>query len=229
MPGERVRLSCPAARGELILLSRYLPGQGILPHTDGPAYEPLVATLSLGSHTVLTLTPAPHSSPTPTSPTDSSSSSPAESDPTPSAEITLLLPPRSLLLLSTPLYTTHHHSILPLSFDPMPVLRACANWESYWACGAGLEGFVPGPSWGRAEGAGELREVDGRAWRDVGGGLGSENGSEEEVEEVGEEEARRELVARRRLVEEGSGWERGRRVSLTCRRVSKVRKGIKLG
>lgn len=81
-----------------------------------------------------------------------------------------------------------------------------------------------------------MREKDGRAWRTVGEGLGEESGSEsgessdgEEVVEVGEEEAVRELVARRRLVEEGSGWERSRRVSLTCRRVSKVRKGIKLG
>ena len=29
------------------------PPQGILPHTDGPLYHPLVMTLSLGSHTIL--------------------------------------------------------------------------------------------------------------------------------------------------------------------------------
>lgn len=35
------------------LVNEYLPGQGILPHEDGDAYFPAVATVSLGSHGVL--------------------------------------------------------------------------------------------------------------------------------------------------------------------------------
>jgi alkylated DNA repair protein alkB family protein 6 len=35
------------------LVNRYRPGEGILPHEDGPAYEPRVAILSLGSPAVL--------------------------------------------------------------------------------------------------------------------------------------------------------------------------------
>jgi len=35
------------------LLNDYAPGEGILPHTDGPAYQPRVATLSLGSAATL--------------------------------------------------------------------------------------------------------------------------------------------------------------------------------
>lgn len=35
------------------LVNEYLPGQGIMPHEDGPAYYPAVATISLGSHTLL--------------------------------------------------------------------------------------------------------------------------------------------------------------------------------
>ncbi|THU85515.1 hypothetical protein K435DRAFT_831090 [Dendrothele bispora CBS 962.96] len=35
-----------------IIMNEYLPGQGIMPHQDGPAYHPVVATVSLGSHTV---------------------------------------------------------------------------------------------------------------------------------------------------------------------------------
>ncbi|KAF2403678.1 hypothetical protein EJ06DRAFT_527278 [Trichodelitschia bisporula] len=35
------------------LINEYLPGQGIMPHEDGPAYAPLVATISLGSALVL--------------------------------------------------------------------------------------------------------------------------------------------------------------------------------
>ena len=38
-----------------------------------------------------------------------------------------------------------------------------------------------------------------------------------------------EVVARRRIVESANGWERTRRVSLTCRRVDKVVKGFKIG
>ncbi len=35
------------------LVNEYLSGQGIMPHEDGPAYFPAVATISLGSHTLL--------------------------------------------------------------------------------------------------------------------------------------------------------------------------------
>lgn len=37
------------------LVNEYLPGQGIMPHEDGSAYFPAVATVSLGSHTLLDL------------------------------------------------------------------------------------------------------------------------------------------------------------------------------
>ncbi|CEF63091.1 Alpha-ketoglutarate-dependent dioxygenase alkB homolog 6 [Strongyloides ratti] len=36
-----------------LLVNEYLPGQGIMPHTDGDAYHPLVATISLGSPILL--------------------------------------------------------------------------------------------------------------------------------------------------------------------------------
>lgn len=36
-----------------VLVNEYNAGQGIMPHTDGPAFHPLIATLSLGSHTLL--------------------------------------------------------------------------------------------------------------------------------------------------------------------------------
>ncbi|EJD04874.1 uncharacterized protein FOMMEDRAFT_18598 [Fomitiporia mediterranea MF3/22] len=35
-----------------IIVNEYLPLQGIMPHEDGPSYHPVVATISLGSHTV---------------------------------------------------------------------------------------------------------------------------------------------------------------------------------
>ncbi|KAG8237252.1 hypothetical protein J437_LFUL011280 [Ladona fulva] len=36
-----------------VLINEYLAGQGIMPHFDGPLFYPTIATLSLGSHTVL--------------------------------------------------------------------------------------------------------------------------------------------------------------------------------
>ncbi|CAJ0937312.1 unnamed protein product, partial [Mesorhabditis belari] len=37
------------------LVNEYTPGQGIMAHTDGPAFYPLISTITLGSHTVLNL------------------------------------------------------------------------------------------------------------------------------------------------------------------------------
>ncbi|KIY00240.1 uncharacterized protein Z520_03925 [Fonsecaea multimorphosa CBS 102226] len=36
-----------------VLINEYKPGEGIMPHEDGPAYDPITATVSLGGHTVL--------------------------------------------------------------------------------------------------------------------------------------------------------------------------------
>jgi alkylated DNA repair protein alkB family protein 6 len=36
-----------------VLINEYQPGQGIMPHEDGAAYHPIVATVSLGGHIVL--------------------------------------------------------------------------------------------------------------------------------------------------------------------------------
>lgn len=35
------------------LVNEYQAGQGIMPHTDGPVYHPIVTTVSLQSHTVI--------------------------------------------------------------------------------------------------------------------------------------------------------------------------------
>lgn len=135
---------------------RYLPAQFIAPHTDGPAYSPLVATLSLASHTVLTLTP---------------SRGYLETHPDAPPILSILLPPRSLLLLSGTLYADFLHGIAGIALDGREALLACANWD------------------------------------DVG-------------ERMGDKERKR---------VEREGMERGRRVSLTCRRVGKVRKGLRIG
>jgi len=39
-----------------VLINQYNPGQGIMPHEDGPLYFPVISTISLGCHTVLNFT-----------------------------------------------------------------------------------------------------------------------------------------------------------------------------
>ncbi|WKY04448.1 hypothetical protein Q1695_005445 [Nippostrongylus brasiliensis] len=38
-----------------VLVNEYTPGQGIMPHTDGPAFYRLVSNVTMGSHTLLDL------------------------------------------------------------------------------------------------------------------------------------------------------------------------------
>lgn len=136
-----------------------------------------------------------------------SSSHPADGDtsppsPTPPSPTTILLPPRSLIVLSADVYSTYMHGIeKDVKLDSMEALRACANWESYWEAGGGLT-------------------LSSDAGGDVDGVESSGMDREKLIAEV---------VARRRMAEAGKGWERGTRVSLTCRMVEKVRRGIKLG
>ncbi|GAA5864827.1 hypothetical protein JCM1840_004917 [Sporobolomyces johnsonii] len=180
------------------LVNEYLPGQGIMPHTDGPAYLPCTSTLSLGSHTILSLRskPAHLQPPSASSPPSSTTASgpQAAEKPAPEVEkIDIFLPPRSLVVLTGELYASWLHGIQPLKADPLELLKACANWEGWW-------------DWqleSAAEGAGE--------------GDGQEKS----------EERKKDVDDRRKLVEAGHGWAREKRVSLTCRRVQKVRR-IKL-
>lgn len=92
-----------------VIINEYLPGQGIMPHEDGPSYYPAVATISLGSHTVM------HYHQYKPSEDDSNTSTARPIDPTPI--LSLLLEPRSLIITTDQLYTTHLHAIEPLEQD----------------------------------------------------------------------------------------------------------------
>ncbi|WVQ97898.1 hypothetical protein IAU59_005015 [Kwoniella sp. CBS 9459] len=106
-----------------VLVNEYQPGQGISPHEDGPAFHPLVATVSLGSHTILDI----HQYLSTTLPSPPLIASPAPADGEvdgqqgrPIAAIPLahlLLMPRSLLILSSSLYTSHLHAITSRTKD----------------------------------------------------------------------------------------------------------------
>nr|XP_046163181.1 alpha-ketoglutarate-dependent dioxygenase alkB homolog 6 isoform X1 [Oncorhynchus gorbuscha] len=92
-----------------VLVNEYKPGEGIMPHEDGPLYHPTVTTISLGSHTLLDFY-RPISA--------------QELDEVPQTEesrylLSLLVRPRSLLILQDDMYErllhgiqgTHHDSL----------------------------------------------------------------------------------------------------------------------
>ncbi|CAJ1459963.1 unnamed protein product [Effrenium voratum] len=90
-----------------VLVNHYQPGQGILPHTDGPAYMPWAAILSLGSAAVFDFwRDHAHAA---------SGEAPA---------LSLLLPPRSLLVFSEEAYSCHLHGLAERRFDRLQEQRS---------------------------------------------------------------------------------------------------------
>ncbi|KZV84626.1 hypothetical protein EXIGLDRAFT_623991 [Exidia glandulosa HHB12029] len=93
-----------------VIVNEYLAGQGIMPHEDGPAYHPVVGTISLGSHAVFNYykyadTPS----------TDAPADAGRAVDRTPL--VSLLLEPRSLVITRSSLYTGHLHGIEERTHD----------------------------------------------------------------------------------------------------------------
>ncbi|CAD5224277.1 unnamed protein product [Bursaphelenchus xylophilus] len=90
-----------------VLINEYLSGQGIMPHTDGPAFFPLVSTVSLGSSTFLDFyTPL----------------EPGSENPAPISDRfvgSMLLQPRSLVLINSQAYSAHLHGIADRPADPV--------------------------------------------------------------------------------------------------------------
>ncbi|KAF2884905.1 hypothetical protein ILUMI_21276 [Ignelater luminosus] len=78
-----------------VLVNEYLPGQGIMPHSDGPLFYPTITTISCGSHTILEFC-----------------------DSNDRGKICdLLLEPRSLVILQDDMYTKYLHSIREVTED----------------------------------------------------------------------------------------------------------------
>jgi len=87
-----------------VILNEYLPGQGIMPHEDGPRYHPVVATISLGSHTVFHYYKYK---------AESHEGKIIDMSPV----LSVLLEPRSLIISSGTMYTSHLHGIEGLQED----------------------------------------------------------------------------------------------------------------
>jgi alkylated DNA repair dioxygenase AlkB len=87
-----------------VLVNEYAPGEGIMPHRDGPLYHPTVAIISLRSPIVF----------------DFWASAAAASDPAALPARSLLLEPRSLLIFRGDAYTDLHHAISMRAFRTPP-------------------------------------------------------------------------------------------------------------
>lgn len=94
------------------LVNEYLPGQGIMPHEDGPAYHPTTATVSLGSSTVL----------------DVYSKSGSAIQASGQKHWRILQEPGSLLITTGECYANTLHGIADLEMDDDLGEETIANW-----------------------------------------------------------------------------------------------------
>ncbi|XP_076252030.1 putative RNA/DNA demethylase ALKBH6 [Rhynchophorus ferrugineus] len=88
-----------------VLVNEYLPGQGIMPHTDGPLFHPIVTTISCGSHTILEF---------------------LENNEKRQKVCRLLLEPRSLVVIKDDMYSKYLHSIQDIKAD---IVSDCLNLQ----------------------------------------------------------------------------------------------------
>ncbi|KAJ6463564.1 hypothetical protein C8R45DRAFT_523268 [Mycena sanguinolenta] len=121
----------PHGKPNHIIMNEYLPGQGIMPHEDGPAYFPVVATISLGSHCVFHY----HQY----KPDAEGGAGGRGIDTTPI--LSILLEPRSVVISAQALYTSHLHAIREIEEDTITAGNATtppmltdlgvpiANWD----------------------------------------------------------------------------------------------------
>lgn len=103
-----------------VLVNEYKEGEGIMPHEDGPLYHPTVTTISLGSHTLLDFY-NPISS---LDNDDDGGDGGDGADATPLTEedrylFSLLVKPRSLLILQDEMYQRLLHGIRPRTQDAL--------------------------------------------------------------------------------------------------------------
>ncbi|XP_045465810.1 alpha-ketoglutarate-dependent dioxygenase alkB homolog 6 [Harmonia axyridis] len=89
-----------------VLVNEYMPGQGIMPHLDGPLFHPIVTTISCGSHTILNF---------------------LNNDVIRNKVCELLLERCSLVIIKNDMYTKYLHSIDEKESDT--ISNKCINLE----------------------------------------------------------------------------------------------------
>ncbi|KIX02052.1 uncharacterized protein Z518_07991 [Rhinocladiella mackenziei CBS 650.93] len=95
-----------------VLINEYKPGEGIMPHEDGPAYHPITATISLGGHTVLEIY---------------KKNEHGEREVKPTWRI--LQEPRSLLVTTGDMYVDTLHGISEIATDEDLDPQSIINWN----------------------------------------------------------------------------------------------------
>ncbi|PWY95458.1 hypothetical protein BO94DRAFT_125816 [Aspergillus sclerotioniger CBS 115572] len=98
-----------------VLVNEYRPGQGIMPHEDGAAYYPLVATVSLGAPIVLDLYQK----------SDDGDGNGLGRQPT----YRILQERRSLLVTTKSIYTDFLHGIADTAKDDGLGAESICNWD----------------------------------------------------------------------------------------------------
>ncbi|TNV80062.1 hypothetical protein FGO68_gene15167 [Halteria grandinella] len=96
---ERGLFPCEHGAPNHILLNKYKPGDGIMPHKDGPAYHPFVCILSLNSGLILNIWETLEDS------------RPSTEDGIPKYKARFYLEPRSLFIFTEKHYLDHFHGI----------------------------------------------------------------------------------------------------------------------
>jgi alkylated DNA repair protein alkB homolog 6 len=102
-----------------VLINEYKPSEGIMPHEDGNAYSPVVATISLGGSLCLELTPKP----APTQEDKEGEEKEGEK------YWRILQEPRSLLVTTGAAYATLLHGIQSIDRDEGLGPETVVNWE----------------------------------------------------------------------------------------------------
>jgi alkylated DNA repair protein alkB family protein 6 len=119
----------PHQRPNHVLINEYKPGEGIMPHEDGSAYAPVVATVSLGSTVCLELTPKSNSVSETPSAHDEDADRVDNPGPVYTVPTRILQEPRSLLITMGEAYGELLHGIEPLKIDEHLEPSTVANWD----------------------------------------------------------------------------------------------------
>lgn len=113
-----------ATHANHVLVNEYLPGQGIMAHSDGPLFYPVICTISCGSHTLLEFYEKDEAEKADANadqcPTNDANNCESHSAKTPNSRqlvCKLLIEPGSLLILKDDMYNKYLHSISEVTED----------------------------------------------------------------------------------------------------------------
>lgn len=107
------------AHANHVLVNEYLPGQGIMAHSDGPLFYPVVCTISCGSHAVLEFYEKENDEDDNKTPSAAPMTTPSINGGKLKRKLVfqLLIEPGSLLILKDEMYNKYLHSISDVTED----------------------------------------------------------------------------------------------------------------